>query len=361
LILKGETIFVLNQNMGGGFSRPCSGYGNGQCGCSTCLHAERTVGIYRDREPELVISSEPYSIPSTWIVNDHRAGKSEVCHHESEGITQGYEFGIQYSYLQSVISFGNSRSWTKSVQESRSHEIPPGFKGKIIRHYVKKTIRRRYFIIHSECSAAVDGTVEIDEPRVCENPDIIDVEYLVSVEHILIPLIKSHIYFGLSRKVDEKMNSFKNCTIVANHSRKYIDVCAGGKQVGTTIHQWDLIPDCANQRFTFSLVTEMAHKGYFICECCGDDKAIGVTGEIRAGSPLQVHDINTKSPKQIFRLEINYNDGDNYWCIISCDTDKNLVWEIEDESSKSGKRLILGRRTNNKNQRFCLNNGDSYK
>jgi len=119
--------------------------------------------------------------------------------------------------------------------------------------------------------------------------------------------------------------------------------------------------NCANQRFTCSLVTEMAHKGYFICECCGDDKAIGVTGEIRAGSPLQVHDINTKSPKQIFRLEINYNDGDNYWCIISCDTDKNLVWEIEDESSKSGKRLILGRRTNNKNQRFCLNNGDSYK
>jgi len=43
--------------MGGGFSRPCSGYGNGQCGCSTCLHAERTVGIYRDREPELCQST----------------------------------------------------------------------------------------------------------------------------------------------------------------------------------------------------------------------------------------------------------------------------------------------------------------
>lgn len=61
-------------------------------------------------------------------------------------------------------------------------------------------------------------------------------------------------------------------------------------------------------------------------------------GEIKEGSPIQIQNLNIKSPKQIFRLEVHHIDGDNYWCIISCDTNKNLVWEIENNSVENWKK-----------------------
>lgn len=338
-------------------SRPCDDYNDGRCGCNRCIYVEQSHNIYRDRESELVIDSKFIERPTSWIINDHRGGSSQVTRCESRGVTKGYQFGVDFPHIKITLS----EQWTQSTADTETYNIPAGFKGRIKRTYIWKKIRRRYLYIKGVGISDGDGAGWIYETHIYPNPEIVDLEYLQHTELELIPLIKTHIYKGIPRKMDETISSFKNCTIQVNHSSKFIDVYGGGRAVGTKISQWDWELNNRNQRFTFSLIPESSNKGYFICECCGNDKTIGVTGEIKAGSPLQVQDIDTKSKKQIFRLHFHCTDGNNYWCTISSEPDTNLVWEIEDEGSKSnGKRLILAPKTGKKNQQFCLNNSDVY-
>jgi hypothetical protein len=326
----------------------CPNYKKGLCECSTCIDMERRNGIY-PKHFRNNITYEKYTIPTKWIVNDHRSGQTKIISTSSEGFTRGFHFGLEFSFVKSAFN----KEWIESKEESITRDIPPGYKGRFCNDYEKKTLKHKY--LTETCYGDYDGEFVHPNWVIEIEKKVMDLEYLVCNRLELVPLIKTHIFRGIQTMATRTIHSFQYCTIQVNHSRKYIDVEGSLTADNTKVIQW-FRTNNTNQMFTLSFIEGSNNKGYFLSESSGNKKSIGIIGDLVAGAPIVVRPINSQSPRQTFKIEFNYCDGDNYWCIISCESDRNLVWEIEDDSSADGKRLVLGRRNGRMNQLFSINN-----
>lgn len=339
-------------------SAPCSNYRGGICRCQTCIFAEHSAGI--DRNNFTILESRDYIDKDRWAVNDHRAGEVTISTVRTEGVTKGYTLGLDYNLMGLFFRGGEQHQWIESTSNTVSYTVTRQYKGRIIYKYKFQKIEVKYLKFSQSWIVIPEERITFDSwDPATKN---IEIEYLYSIEVELIPLIKSHIFLNLRTLIDRSYRTFKYCTIQAYHSRKFVDVDSSHTEVGTQLIQYDQndLQTTKNQYFTFVVLPEESYKGYFLSECCNNQKSVGITGEIVVGSPIQIQQINPQSPWQLFKLEVFHRDGDNYWCLIVCSSNSNLVWEIERGSMSNCRRVILGRRKgageNKDHQLFCLNN-----
>lgn len=339
-------------------SSPCLNYRGGTCGCQTCIFAEHSAGI--DRNNFKIIESRDYIINDRWAVNDHRAGEVTISSTKTQGVTKGYTLGLEHNLMGLFFRGGETYQWTESTSNTVSYTVTRQYKGRVNYKYKFQKIEVKYLKFSQSWIVIPEERITFDH----WDPDtkIVEIEYLYAIEVELIPLIKSHIFLNIRTLIDRSYRTFKYCTIQAYHSRKYIDVDSSKNEIGTQLIQYDKNDEqkTNNQQFTFVVLPNESYKGYFLSECCKNEKSIGVVGEIAEGSPIQIQQINPQSRRQIFNLEIFHRDGDNYWCFIVCSSNPNLVWEIERGSKSNCRRLVLGRRKgaeeDKNHQLFCLNN-----
>jgi len=332
----------------------CRDYNKGICRCESCKSHERELSIHRSSDDFINRGSLVKFRNSTeWFVNNNEE-KCEVRYTSSVGVTQGFQVGINYPWMQMAFNY----HWSRSDENSYSYQIPVGSKGRVWKNYERINARLKYVKLFVSDRSDHDNIGHEQWYDVAE--DDIQFERLVSNQVEIVKLIQYHINGGLGihRQMDYGNHIFKYCMIKVQHSSKFINVFENSNNIGTPLVQWDESTHMS-EKFTFVLIDQSPSKGYFACQNC-EHRSIGVQGNIENNVPLKLVELNPNSENQQFKLVLHSIDSDGRtWCSIRLLSDPKFMWTIVDNSMRNGWILTLKNNDNddvNMNQRFYLDN-----